>query len=175
VPTHYRLERQSGSGWITLAVVPVPSYSYADLSVVANTSYVYRVRATDDSPGGNPSAPSPADLATTIIFSQLTAQTTTVSLEHFTQLLKAVNAVRAANGDPALQWTTSGFLQGAVPPPAVGELVYGEHVLALRRAMNAALGALGLPQPTYTDPNLPGTPAVAIRAIHLTELQQVTQ
>jgi hypothetical protein len=36
--------------------------------------------------------------------------------------------------------------------------------------MDAALGAVGVSPTPYTDPVLPGSPAVRIRAVHVNEL-----
>jgi titin len=47
--TAFEVYRQSGTGsWTLVAVLPPGSTSYTDKSVVANTSYRYRVRAAND-------------------------------------------------------------------------------------------------------------------------------
>ena len=118
---------------------------------------------------GGATAFSNQDLATTISFISVTSGTT-ITFGQIDQLRTAVNAVRAANGWAALDW--SSMISAPTPVPAVGVQVYGAHIMALRAKMDEARGALlGGTQPAYTDPTLPGTPRVAIRAIHVTELQ----
>jgi hypothetical protein len=54
--------------------------------------------------------------------------------------------------------------------------VYGEHILALRRTLDAALQTLlGIAPSAHIDPNLPGSPRVAIKAIHLMEIRSRMQ
>ena len=53
-----------------------------------------------------------------------------------------------------------------------GGVVLAAHLLSLRDGMNKARAAVGLASPSYTDNLL--TPTI-IRAVHLTELGQLTQ
>jgi hypothetical protein len=55
--------------------------------------------------------------------------------------------------------------------PQQGGVIYAAHILALRCAMDAALQRLGVATSAYTDPNVTG---VAIKAVHVRELQQRT-
>lgn len=98
----------------------------------------------------------------------------------FDQILTAINAIRtAANNASSLSWRTildtapSGPFT-STPVPALGVIIYGPHVMALRDAMNAALGSAGMPTPGYTDTLTPPNSTV-IKAIHVAELQQRAQ
>jgi len=85
-----------------------------------------------------------------------------------------VNAVRAANGWAAVTWSV--ILTPGIPAPDHGQLIYAEHVTKLRAKMDEALTALlGWPAGNYTDPVLPGSPRVPVKAVHLTELRSRAQ
>jgi len=172
---HYEIWRREHAGALH-KIAESTSAAYTDTSVASNTAYVYQVCA---SPGSTTVCTSPfsdQDLATTVAFTSL-SQDPVIRLAHFNELLAAVNVVRAANpgGGTAVTW--SQILQGTPPPPpAANELVYGEHILALRRTLDAALSTLlGITPSAYIDPNLPGSPRVAIKAIHLTEIRSRMQ
>src|SRR5437762_1934147 len=82
---------------------------------------------------------------------------------------------RAVSGAGPVQWTN--ILQGTPPPPApaVNGVIYGEHMLALRRSMDQALGWVGIAPTPYTDQVLPGSPRVTIKATHVIELRSRAQ
>ena len=94
----------------------------------------------------------------------------------------AVNALRAAHNDLPLSW--SQILQ-ADPAPAPGHnvVIYAAHIRSLRNQFASALWNLcpagvscAFPTaPSFSDPNLTSSPPVPIRAVHFTELQNVTK
>lgn len=132
--------------------------SWTNLSLPANTAYLYRVRAVK---GGTSSDPSGFDLATTTIFPEsIIAGATTVKASHLLELRTAVNAVRALASLGSATFTD--------PSPA-GVLIKGVHIVELRSALDAARSALNLPTAFYENQPLPvGHP---IRAVHLLNLR----
>jgi hypothetical protein len=107
-------------------------------------------------------------------FATLQAGVTIVAFSHFDQVLTAINDVRAAHNDGALTWRQ--ILDQAsyqsVPVPASGVVIYAAHLLALRRAMDAALGSIQVPTAAYTDSL---TSPTFIKALHIIQLQQRAQ
>jgi YD repeat-containing protein len=166
---HYEIwRRENGIGSRVVATSNVASYPDSGLS--ANTTYVYQVVAVG---AGGSSGKSNIDLATTMQFSSVA--NTTITFAQFDQLRAAVNAVRAASGAASVQWVD--ILQGSPPPPppAVNVVIYGEHMMALRRSMDQALAWLSIAATPYTDPTLPGSPRVVIKANHVIELRSRAQ
>jgi len=154
----YRGERSGGT--IVYSLVGAPATSpFTDTSAAPAVSYFYKVRSF----GGSESPDSNIDLATTVIFTDpnLTAGVT-VKLAHFTELLTAVNAVRALAGFGPIAFTA--------PAPAIGVTVRRQHVFDLRSGLNPARNALGLTLPSYTDPSLMAG-VTPIKAVHVTELR----
>src|ERR1019366_9060790 len=114
------------------------------------------------------------DLATTVAFRDITTDPK-VRLVDLTQLLTAVNAVRAASPGSAGTPVAWADILHSSPAPTLNGLVYGEHIMALRAQMEAALQPLGFSPHTYADPILPSSPRVIIKAIHITELRDRVQ
>ncbi|HEV7426781.1 MAG TPA: hypothetical protein VGQ46_10470 [Thermoanaerobaculia bacterium] len=174
---HYEIWRREYAGGLH-KVSESTTAGYTDSPVSANTAYVYQVCASPGSTTACTSLFSDQDLATTVSFTSLT-QETGIRAAHLNQLLDAVNVVRAANpGSAGTLVTWAQILQGspAPPAPALNGIVYGEHILALRRTLDAALQTLlGIAPAAYIDPNLPGSPRVFIKAVHLTELRSRMQ
>jgi hypothetical protein len=155
--TSYSIERRAAPG----AFLPIgtsPTNAYVDDTVTANASYLYRVRAVNDS---GSSSPSPEDPATTVIFTNdpVIAQTTTIKAAHLAELRMAVNALRALAGQPATSFT------GNATP---GTVIAAVHVTQLRSALDVALNALGRPAGGYTDAIGAGVP---VRAVHFQEIR----
>jgi hypothetical protein len=145
----------------TNAPILVATNSFTDNTAVANTTYIYKVRALDSSDRRSPfSAP---EAATTIVFTDdpLVVGTTRVKAVHLTQLRQAVNAMRTAAGLSAATFTDA-----SLAPPIRVKAV---HVQELRNALAAARTALALPALTFTDPTLNST--VKIKAAHVQELR----
>jgi YD repeat-containing protein len=167
---HYEIWRRE-NGIASRVVNTSSTIPYVDNGLTANVTYVYQVVAVGS---GGSSPKSNIDLATTMSFANVAAGVP-VGVAQFEQLRAALNAVRAASGAVPVQW--SDILQGSPPPPApaVGVVIRGEHVMALRRSMDQALSWLGIAAMPYTDPTLPGSPALRIRAIHVTELRSRAQ
>jgi YD repeat-containing protein len=163
----YEVWRRSGGGF---ALVTGQTQSpWIDTQRVWGRTYVYQVRAVD----ANNSSPSPfsgSDLATLMSYAAVVPGTPIVDT-HWQELLSALNALRAANGDPALTWT--GILPAGVPAPARNVLIRRQHLESLRQRFTSALQALQVSSPPYTNPNLVTEPL--IRAVHVTELQQRAQ
>lgn len=159
--TGYRLERSSNNGPFVQIAAPTTN-SYADTSVVAGVTYVYRVRAVnaaDTSPYSN------RDHATTIVFvdDPLVRGVTVIKAVHLTQLRQAVNAVRAAAGLAPASFTD---------PSPQGLPVRAVHITQLRSALAPALTALGK-SVSWTDPTL--TAGMTVKAVHFQELRNATK
>jgi YD repeat-containing protein len=167
---HYEIWRREHAG-VLHKIGESGSTSYDDSSVAEDTAYFYQICASPAPGTACTSAFSNQDLATTVAFREITVDRR-VRLIDLTQLLTAVNAVRGASGNSAVNW--AGILQNS-PAPALNGLVYGEHIMALRTQMEAALQLLGFGQHTYADPALPSSPRVIIKAIHITELRDRIQ
>jgi len=129
--------------------------AFVDNSVVANTTYLYRVRTLD---GADTSAFSPSEPATTVLFTDdpLVPMATLIKAVHITQLRTAVNAMRSAAGLTPLA------ADGTI---GVGQRVRASHITALRSALDQARASLGLPSVPYS------IPLTLIRAAHVTELR----
>jgi len=151
--TQYEVVRGTGTP------VVVGTTNYVDNTVLANTSYVYKVRAIDATARRSPdSAP---DVATTVLFTDdpAVASTTLIKAVHITELRTAVNALRVAAGLTASSFTD-----------AVPATVNALHVDELRAALTPARTALGLTTGAFTDPTLVvGT--TLVKALHVQELR----
>jgi YD repeat-containing protein len=162
---HYELERRSNGGGFA-KVQDVYGTSWTNSGLVYGTAYVYRARAVDS--GGGVGAYSNNDVATAMSFTPITAYSTGVAGAHLTELLNAVNAVRAANGWAAVSW--SQILSPSTAAPATGAYIWAEHITALRTTLDQALTALGIATQSYTDP----TPSF-IRAVHINDIRNRLQ
>jgi hypothetical protein len=159
--TGYELQRSTNnSSWTTIA--STTATSYGDTGRTADTTYLYRVRATNS---GGASAYSNVDHATTIVFvDDPLGPGIPIKAVHLTQLRTAVNAVRVAAGLGAFAWTDPN--PAGVPPKVV-------HITELRTALQQALLTLNKSS-SFTDPTL--TPDVTpVRAIHFQELRNYTK
>ncbi len=156
---HYEIWRSAnGNGFAPMGTSAVTSF--IDMSVAANTSYLYRVLAVDA--GGGVSPLSNRDVATTIVFTDdpVVADVTKVKLVHLTQLRTGVGAMRAlANLPPLAADATIG----------AGQPVRASHVNALRTGLSQARAALALPAITFTDTLT--ADVTPIKAVHVNELR----
>src|SRR5581483_11802382 len=139
--TSYEIYRAALVGVYEL-IATTAGGSFTDNGRVADTTYIYKVRALN-SDGW--SAFTPLDVATTTIFTDTTLSGTVIKAVHFTQLRTAVNAMRAAAG-----LTAATFTDGALG----GIAVKTTHLMELRTNLDAARAAIGLSSITYTDPVL---------------------
>ncbi len=155
----YEVARSSGFG-VFEVVGTSATNAFTDTAVLANTAYLYKVRAVDSV--GKRSAFSNLDLATTVVFTDdpLIVQSTVVKAEHVTQLRTAVNAVRGLAGLSAASFTDP-TLTSAIFIKAV-------HLTDLRNALDPARSNLGLPPMAYTDSTPTG---VVVKATHFQELR----
>jgi hypothetical protein len=166
---HYEVQRKQNinSAWVTLS--PNPSInSFTDfVGVVANTAYLYQVRAVD-ALGACPSAYGNVDLATTVLFTDdpLVAQLTQIKAVHVTELRTAVNAVRATANFPAVSWTDD-------PLQSQITVVKAAHVEQLRTKLDEARLGLGFTTGGYTDsPLATGAAGTNVKKVHIDELRQ---
>ena len=153
--TSYEVDRRGAGGAFAQIAAPGTN-SFADTTALADTAYLYRVRAVN---GAGTSASSASDLATTVVF----ATGTTVQGVHVTQLRTATNAIRALAGLGSQVFTD---------PALAGVLIKGVHLTELRTALDAARGALSLSTGGYTDAAPAG---VAVKAVHVQELRDRAQ
>jgi hypothetical protein len=107
------------------------------------------------------SSPSAPDLATTAVFTPITAESTTIAAVHLNELRSAINAVRATAGLAAASFTD---------PTLAGMPIKRAHMQELRDALAAARSQLALPALTFTDPILTAG-ATQMKAAHVTELR----
>jgi len=151
--TSYDVYRKAPAAGFTF-LANTTGTGFVDASVVADTAYLYTVRAKN---GSGSSADSNTDLATTVMFSDdpLTASVS-IKAEHLAQLRSAINAIRAQANLAAFAFAD---------PAVAGVVIKALHITQLRDALDgAALTATG----GYTDVSLAG---MAIKAVHLQELR----
>ena len=141
----------------TFTLVASPTVTSQNNTTLANTSYLYMVKAVN---AGGPSGDSLSDLATTVIFTNdpLTSGIVVQAI-HLTQLRTAVNAVRALAVLGSLPFTET-------PSPSI--TIKAVHITELRTALDAALGPLGRGTGGYTDAALAG---VAVKTVHFQEIR----
>jgi hypothetical protein len=142
---HYEVWRDGGSSPIAENVTGT---TYTDQTASSGAAHVYRVRAVGPSadPAYRYSGYSNPDIATTVVFKDdPLGGGVPIKAEHMTQLRQAVNAVRAAAGLPAANWTN---------PNLSGAIIKVEHIMELRTKLDEALNKIGLPFTPYTDPTL---------------------
>ena len=89
-----------------------------------------------------------------------------VKAVHFTELLGAVNAVRALAGQPSIAFTA--------PAPAASVRIKRQHILDLRNGLNAARSALAMSALTYVDPAI-AAGTTGIKSAHVTDLRNGVQ
>jgi hypothetical protein len=130
--TSYTIWRR-GPGVLTYANIGTSSStSYTDTIALANTAYLYRVRAVNTA---GSSADSLSDLATTVIYSddRLVEFVTVIKAAHLIQLRTAVDAVRALAGlAPGVYTDTA----------AAGLKVKAVHITELRAQYDQAIGVI---------------------------------
>lgn len=154
--TSYQVFRRSAGG--TFAQIGTsPTNNYADNSAVANTAYLYMVRAFN----GVASTDSNSDLATTVVFTDVSLASVGVKATHMIEATTAVNAVRALAGLTPVT---------LAPAPALGTSVSKAHVDALRTGLSAARTALSLTAVSFTDPTITAG-STSIKAVHMTDLR----
>lgn len=154
---NYQVERSSNAGPFGLIATTTTS-SYTDTTVAANTTYLYRVRASS---GSSVSGYSNVDHATTVIFTDdpLLVRGTVIKTVHLTELRTAVNAMRTTAGLPAVAWTD--------PSPS-RVMVKAVHMTELRNALTPAISAFGKTA-GYTDTI--AARGTVIKAIHFQEIR----
>jgi hypothetical protein len=154
-----RFDRAQGSPGIPRVVgsALATATSYIDVGLPVNTSFLYRVVAVKS---GVSSTESAAAMATTTAFTNpsIAANSSLVRAADMTELLAAVNAVRALAGlSPA---TLSN------PAPALSSAIRAAHVTELRTALDSARAALSLAPVTYSQAS-----SAKVLATHITELR----
>jgi hypothetical protein len=157
---HYQLERsQNIASGYSVIVSSLTATSFMD-TVTPGAAYLYRVRAVNAS--GTVSAPSNADLATAIVFTDdpLVIGLTSIKAQHIAELRQAANAVRALANLGAAGWTDSSLS---------GVNIKAVHIQEVRAGLDQAFSLLGQPVNQYTDPSLPGLTA---RKVHIDEIRQ---
>ena len=155
--TSYQVYRQAPGVAFSPVGTPTAGTSFTDTTATANTSYLYRVRASNTAGASGDSA---ADIATTVIFfDDPLAAGMVVKAVHLSQARTAVNAVRQLAGLGAALFTD------AASP---GVVVKSVHVTEMRSALDLALGPLGRGTGGYTDSALT---AVVIKAVHFQEIR----
>ncbi len=162
----YNVERSANNGAFTLVASPTTT-SFIDTVPAAGTTYLYKVRAVSTG-GGNPSAYSNMDYATTQTF----IDEPTIRAVHFVELANAVSAVRRSAGLSAFAWTATDGTGNPIPPPAVGNVVMTQHMLDLRSQLNQALTALGVPPRSDEAITPQSTP---VKKQHLIDIRQGTK
>jgi len=157
---HYEVWRSSFGSAFACVTIRIGLSFYVDSDVAADTTYLYQVRAANDT---DASGFSDVDAATTTSFTDdpIAASSTNVKAVHFTQLRTAVNAMRAAASLGAL---------APDPGVTVGGIVRAHHVTDLRAGLDAARTLIGLSALTYTDPTLT-IGATPVKETHVTELR----
>jgi hypothetical protein len=141
--------------------------SFTDATALAGKSYLYRVTARNQAT--QESQPGPADIATTVMFtdSTLTAGITPIRAVHVSELRVAVNAVRALAGFTAAAFTD--------PSLGAGGAIEAVHLTELRSALTEARESLALPlAPPFDDGTI--TPGVTpVKVAHPGQLRSSVQ
>lgn len=154
----YQVFRRSDDAGFSMIGTAATPY-YHDETASPGTSYLYRVRAADET---SVSVDSEAALATTLIFADpILTSGAIIRATHFTQLGSAVNAARMLAGlEPAV---FAPLTPGTTP-------VQRDHLLDLRTALDAARDTVSLSPLEYTDPAITAglTP---VRVQHVSELR----
>ncbi|MFL6247793.1 MAG: hypothetical protein ACJ74H_17345 [Thermoanaerobaculia bacterium] len=152
---HYDIYRAAAGTYVLLT--SVSGTSHLDTTASANTTYAYKVRAVNAS--GNPSPYSPADAATTLIFTDdpIVTGSTRVKMVHINEVRTAINSLRASAGLSAATFTA-------------GTTIRKTHIDELRTALAAARSTLGLSAISFTDPTLVIN-TTNVKGVHLTELR----
>jgi hypothetical protein len=131
-----------------------------DSGLSPNTTYLYKIRAIGMS---GPSAYSPVDPATTVVFTNLNLSGVPIRIEDIAELRIAVNAMRAAGALLPATFTDPTLARNVT-------FIKRVHIVELRQALDEARAAIPLAALGYTDPTI--TPQVtAIKAAHITELR----
>jgi plastocyanin len=130
-----------------------------DTMLTPGTTYLYRVRATGS---GGPSADSPIDPATTIIFTDGNLEGVVVKAQHVEELQLAINAMRIAAALSTTSFTTVD----------AGMTILASHFEDMRTALDAARGAIGLAPLTHAPITAGET---VISALHSETLRAGTQ
>ena len=152
----YEVYRRDPGGSFTLRNSPLTN-SFTD-TALANTAYLYRVRAVG---AGGTSLDSASDLATTVIFTDdpLASGGTVIKPIHLAELRTAINAARAQASLGVASFTDAA---------SAGVPVKAAHITELRAALDAAMTALALPAGAWTDTLTTGA---TIKAIHFQEIR----
>jgi hypothetical protein len=161
VPAKYHVYRSSNHiNYSQVNGETTTGTSYSDTSASASTSYLYKVRSVDSF--GVESPDSNLDLATTVIFTDPTLNSSTaIKQAHTTELRTAVNAVRTLAGLGAFPYTDS--ISSSTKVKRI-------HVIDLRTALDQARSTLTLSALSYADSTI-NIGSTAAKAIHFTELR----
>ena len=144
-------------------ILTVGSNSFDDAGLTSNTVYIYRVRAVT---GAGTSAVyssgySNYDVATTKVFTTITARQTVIRAAVFMEVRDMINAMRAAAGLPPGTFSST--------PQAHG-LIRRVHLTEMRTALDEARTSLGMSQVPYAETTI--TPKVTtVKTSQITELR----
>jgi len=136
-----------------------PNRAFVD-SVPPDKTSIYKVRAVGT---GGSSALSVPDVATSILFTDVSLAAVKVKALHLDQLRQAVAAMRVAAGLSPTAFTDPTITAGTTA-------IKYAHVLELRYALDQARAAIGVPVLTYSDPS-----SAMIEAVHFLDLRAGTQ
>ena len=143
--------------WLNWLQFPDDGSPFVDDTISPNKLYLYRVYAMRDLV---PSDSSNVELTSTMSFSTVVPHVTAVQAAQVSQIRTAVNALRAAAGQPAMSFTDNVL---------TSVWIKAVHFTELQAALNAARTA-----PAVALPPLSFTPILQggqVRAVHLQELQ----
>ncbi len=140
--TNYRVLRSATVSGPDTQIASTASLSLSDGGRASNTTYLYRVQASN---GIIDSAPSVRDPATTTMFTDDPLNAGIFAKrQHVNELRTAANAMRAAAGLPAAIFTDD--------PAVTGTPIKANHILELRVAIDQARATLGLSAGVWNDP-----------------------
>lgn len=154
--TRYEVSRLASNAvpqsWTVIGIVT--GTALGDTDRTAEATYLYRVRAGDDTAFSGKSS---IDAVTMMNPSSATIVAgTLIRAEDLTNLRTRVNGVRTAAG-------LSPYSFSDQPPILISAI----HITELRTRLTQARTALGLTTPAFTDPALSG---VVVKAVHFNEL-----
>jgi YD repeat-containing protein len=160
---HYQIQRGVSLAGPFTFLANRTTTNFDDLSVMINHSYLYRVLAVNSV--GVQSGPSNMAFGTSMTFldESLYAGVTVVQAQHFDDLRRAVEAVRAlVPGMSPGSWSQNNLHNAPI---------YGTDLQELRDQLDEALAALSVPVLPYEDAQL-GHGVTLIRKKHVEQLRE---
>lgn len=145
----YRSTTAGGPYTLVTEISNNTTNNYTDTGLTNGATYYYVVRSS-------------SGVQESFTDEPLVAFQTVVKAQHFTELRQAIDLLRDKVGLPPASW---------IDPSLTGLFIQAIHLEQMRSRLSDAVIALGLSEPTFTDPNLMSSP-VFIKKAHIDDLRQ---